>query len=234
MRHFTKVSPGPKATLVNYEIAGNALSQLGQGLQEKELAFFFLDIRDFTPFIASRPVLEVMQLLQEAFRIFRQAIHSSGGTIIETAGDGLYAVFGLEQSLPQAATSAVEAGLAILRELDETNKCYFEPVYQHTFQVGIGVHVGRGVVGRLELGVNNQLTVMGYPVNLAARLQQATKQLNNSFVISHETYRLLLQPPRAATKALSLKGIPGQIGVHLLGKPYVAERCQPYCWQLAS
>jgi adenylate cyclase len=234
MRHFTKVITSPKATPLKYEFAGYELDQPGQVLQEKELAFFFLDIRDFTPFIASRPVLEVMQLLQQAFRIFRQAIHSSGGTIIETAGDGLYAVFGLEQPLSQAATSAVEAGMAILQQLDEANTSFFEPLYQHTFQVGIGVHVGRGVVGKFELGVNNQLTVMGYPVNLAARLQQATKQLNNNFVVSQEAYRLLTQPPKSATKSLSLKGIPGQVAVHLLGKPYVAERCHPYCWQLAS
>ncbi len=222
-----------KATLPLQASTYNNLYTHEQTLQERELAYFFLDIRDFTPFIASRPVMEVMEMLQQVFKIFRQAINSNGGTIIETAGDGLYAVFGLEDTLHQAASSAVEAGMAIIRQLDAANHTYFRPIYQHCFQVGMGLHVGKGVVGRMGLGINNQLTVMGYPVNIAARLQQSTKQLNNSFVISADVYRLLSYPPKAANKQVMLRGIPGRLDVFLLGEAYHFSSCRETAWKVA-
>jgi adenylate cyclase len=188
--------------------------------QEQELAFFFLDIRDFTPFIASRPALQVMHAMQRLFKIFRQAIVGNGGTIIETAGDGLYAVFGLNKPLSEAASSAVESGYALLGQLDKANQSYFDPYFQQHFQVGIGLHVGKAVVGKLGLGVKNNMTVMGFSVNIAARLQEVTKPLDNNFIVSRQAYCLLHNPPRSVVRQVALKGIQEKIEIHLLGNSY--------------
>jgi adenylate cyclase len=189
-------------------------------VEEHKLALFFLDIRDFTPFIASRSALEVVHLLQQLFAIFQPAIQTNHGNLIETAGDGLYAVFGLEDTLENATTSALQAGLDILQAVAQANKNFFGPYFKHHFQVGIGLHVGKVIVSRVGLGVNNNLTVLGYPVNIASRLQDATKRLNNSFIISQEAYGLLNKPPMAAYEQIYLKGIQDAMEVHLVGQAY--------------
>ncbi len=229
MRQAIKQLRNPKAT----SLRQSHTCYHEQLWQERELAFFFLDIRDFTPLIASRPALEVLHLLQQLFKLFQRAIAAHGGTIIETAGDGLYAVFGFEEPLQQATSSAVEAGFSILQKLDQANQTCFGPFFHHCFQVGIGLHVGSGIAGQMGLGVNNNMTVMGYAVNLAARLQQATKLLNNNFIISAEAYRLLAHPPTATSNEIVLKGIQAKMKVYLLGGSYASTTCEEADWKVA-
>jgi adenylate cyclase len=202
--------------------------------KEQELAFFFLDIRDFTPFIAARPTLQVMHALQRLFKIFRRAIVSNGGTIVETAGDGLYAVFGFQEPLSKAASSAVEAAFSLLQQLDKANQTCFGPYFRHQFQVGIGLHVGKAVVGKLGLGVKNSMTVMGYSVNVAARLQELTKMLDNNFIVSRQAYRLLQNPPLSVVRQVSLKGVQEKMEIHLLGNSYASSSFQQTALKVAS
>ncbi len=234
---MTPVATGTKAPQADDALSASPFSSSWEcplGLQEQELAFLFLDIRDFTPLMASRPARQVIFLLRKLFKLFRESIEGQGGTLIETTGDGLYAVFGLEERFSVATESAVEAGFAILERLQERNQTYFWPLFGHWFQVGIGVHVGQALVGYLGLSGSATLTVMGHPVNIAARLQAATKQVNNSFIISQQAYHLLSVPPVGTSKRISLKGIQGQLQVHLLGTPYSDAIPQPGNWKAAS
>jgi len=191
-------------------------------VQQRPLALFFLDIRDFTPLMASRSAWEVVHLLQQLFALFRQSIQAHQGQLIETAGDGLYAVFGIEDDFDDAPTRAYQAGLAILESLAQANKNFFGPYFQHQFQVGIGLHVGSVLVSQVGLGVNNNLTVLGYPVNVASRLQTATKRLNNSFLVSQEAFAMLTNPPQAASRRITLKGILEPMQVRLVGRTYTS------------
>jgi adenylate cyclase len=80
--------------------------------------------------------------------------------------------------------------------------------------------VGKVITGNIGIGVNNNLTAMGMPVNIASRIQDATKELNNSFVISDSVYKLLTQPPEAEEIEISLKGIKNSINVFICGRTY--------------
>jgi adenylate cyclase len=65
------------------------------------------------------------------------------------------------------------------------------------------------------------MVVMGHAVNIAARLQNATKELNNSFVISEAVYRLLPASPGKYQKTtIALRGVSGPLRVYLLGEPF--------------
>ncbi|GGG02753.1 adenylate/guanylate cyclase domain-containing protein [Pontibacter amylolyticus] len=189
--------------------------------ESRKLALFFIDIRDFTPFVERSLPFDVIHIMRRIFALFKNAITQYDGEIIDTAGDGLYAVFGLNSRIKQAANSAVLAGLKILSDLRIFNNTYMRPYFNHTFEVGIGVHVGKVVVGNVGIGLSHNLTVMGFPVNIAARLQAATKELNNSFVISAVAYRLLKNPPYSVgCNYLNLKGVSTPYEVRLIGKPY--------------
>lgn len=189
--------------------------------KRRKLALFFIDIRSFTPFVEASLPFDVIHIMRRIFAIFRNAITLYEGEIIDTAGDGLYAVFGLQSKVKKAAESAVLAGLKILEDIKIFNNTYMRPYFNHSFEVGIGVHVGKVIVGNVGIGLSDNLTVMGYPVNVAARLQAATKELNNSFVISEIAYRLLRRPPYAVgCDHITLRGVSNRYEVKLIGRPY--------------
>lgn len=190
--------------------------------EEKELALFFLDIRDFTPFMQAYLPFDIIHIMRRLFTIFRTGIEENKGTIIETAGDGLYAVFGLDgDDTAKACNHAVQAGYRILKDVLQFNRDYLEIYFNHFFEIGIGLHVGKTIVGNIGLGINNNLTVMGLPVNIASRLQNATKQLNNSFVVSNDAVKFLdAKAEEEKIRTIRLKGIAGKFKVHLLGEPF--------------
>lgn len=188
--------------------------------EEKELALFFLDIRDFTPFMENNLAFDVIHVMRRLFGLFRKCIELYSGKIIETVGDGLYAVFGFSDDIKLATNNACKAGMAILSELIVFNEQYLEKHFNHCFQVGIGLHTGTVILGNIGIGVNNNLTVMGLPVNIASRLQGATKQENNSFIVSDKAFQMLDDPPASVQKQIELKGLKEDFKVHLIGNKY--------------
>ena len=61
---------------------------------------------------------------------------------------------------------------------------------------------------------------MGFPVNVAARLQNATKELNNNLIVSKEVFDLLHTPIAGTRKSITLKGVKNPLTVYLVGKSY--------------
>ena len=196
--------------------------QSSRGLgEERELAFMFLDIRDFTPFAETRLPFDVIHVLTRFHALVRGAIARNGGRVLSLAGDGVYAVFGLETALAAAAASAVRAGLEILEEVEAFNGQYLAVYFGHRLAVGVGVHAGAAVCGEGGEGEGGSFTAIGLPVNVAARLEAATKEVNNSFLVSADAFNLLADPPPAAgTCEVALKGVTAPCRVFLLGRPY--------------
>jgi adenylate cyclase len=128
------------------------------------------------------------------FSVFQSIIESNGGKIIETAGDGIYAVFGCDLDRTKSAQSAVQSGLSIIENLEQLNETYFLTHFQEIIQVGIGIHIGKVITGTIRIGAEDHTVVMGFPVNVASRLQSATKELNNSLIISSDLFKLIGSP----------------------------------------
>ena len=188
--------------------------------EERDLALFFLDIRNFTPFMEASLAFDVIHVIRRLFTLFRKCLEENHGRIIETAGDGFYAVFGMESPIQTAVNDAYNAAHLILKELDIFNNQYLRKYFNYEIRVGIGLHMGKVIVGNIGIGVNNNLTVMGMPVNIASRIQTATKEVNNSFLISDSIYRLLRQPPQVSQMKIALKGVRDLFNIHLCGKAY--------------
>jgi adenylate cyclase len=88
----------------------------------------------------------------------------------------------------KAAEQAVRAGVEMLEELEKLNP-YFETLYRHRLRIGIGIHCGCVVVGKLGASKNQTVTAIGDAVNLASRIEAANKQVGTSFLISEDTYQ---------------------------------------------
>ncbi len=197
--------------------AGDSTQQLGE---EKELALMFLDIRNFAQFVENHPAFDVIHIIRKLFSSFQCCAENNKGKIVETTGDGLYAVFGYETKRVESAQSAVEAAYSILADLDTLNDTYFLPYFEERLRVGIGIHIGKVVSGIVRIGTEDHSAVMGFPVNIASRLQNATKELNNEFIVSAEVYNLLINPRALQSQSIIVKGISTPLMIYLMGKPY--------------
>jgi len=154
--------------------------------QEQRLAILFADIRGFTPFAEAMLPYDVIHVLNRYFYHVGQAIRRHGGYIDTYMGDGLMALFGVQEP-EKAALQAIQAGLDMLAAVKQLNP-YLIALYRRAIQIGIGVHVGDVVVGAVGVGDNRKVTAIGDAVNVASRIEAANKAAGTSFLISEATY----------------------------------------------
>ena len=204
--------------------AGDSTQQLGE---ERDLALMFLDIRNFTHIVESHPAFDVIHIIRKLFSSFQSRIESNKGKIVETTGDGVYAVFGYETGKEESAQAAVQTAYSMLEDLQILNETYFIPHFEERIKAGIGIHTGKVVSGTVRVGTQDHSVVMGYPVNVASRLQNATKELNNEFIVSSDIYNLLIDPPALTSQSIFVKGISDPLTVYLMGNPYQQANERP-------
>lgn len=189
--------------------------------QESELALLFMDIRDFTPFMEKNLPFDVIHVISKLFHAIKLTLKEHGGRIIETAGDGLYAVFGLDHNEGNYIKSSVAASFAIHKTTEIFNQTYLLPFFTHEFEIGIGLHAGKVIYGSFDVDQPEQLAVMGFAVNVAARLQSATKEYNNSFIASETIVKELDGDFCEHCKVdVNLKGVSNPVPIYLMGAPF--------------
>jgi len=203
-------------------VTAQGLDLWSQGEEvEKEMALLFLDIRNFTPLVEGRVASDVVHLMKKLFTSFQNIIRHHHGRIIETTGDGFYAAFGFNRPIESAVNDAALAAQVIMKSIKSMNEHSFEQNLKRRIEVGMGLHKGKVATGVMNLGTETHTLVMGYPVNVAARLQTATKTLNNNFIVSAEVYELLQSPqqPKQVLRT-QLKGMSEAIQMYLMGENY--------------
>jgi adenylate cyclase len=193
----------------------NGVKQLGE---KKVLVLFFLDIRNFTPFVESYLPFDVIHVIRQIHTIFNLKIKKHNGVIIDTAGDGFYAVFGLDSSISAACNQVIQAGNSIQSELKRFNETYLQPYFGTQFEIGMGAHCGEVIVGEVLVGQKSHLSVMGLAVNIASRVQESTKRLGNSFIVTDQVLKNSTHSRKGKKRMIKLKGIQGAFHVHLIGE----------------
>lgn len=205
--YLTHISVPATATVVPYE--------------EKELAILFLDVRNFTGLMESQPEQQVIQVVRRLFTAFNQIIKNFSGKVVETAGDSLYAVFGLQDNLRDAVNNAYLAAGAMFKTISLFNDSYTQNEGYAPLEMGAGLHAGNVYIDEFALEGTPKLSVMGLAVNIAARLQAKTKELNNDLLISEYAYQFLCQLQlTAGHETVFLQGIAQHQRVRLAGNPY--------------
>lgn len=187
---------------------------------ERDMALLFLDLRNFTPLTGSFQAFDIVHLVKKLLTAFQRIVRNHHGRIIETTGDGFYAAFGFKDSIEQAVNDSIDAGKAILKYLDMMNAGSFEKNLQRKIEAGIGIHAGKVATGSISLEGEERLMVMGHAVNIASRLQDATKEVNNNFVMSEHAFGLLNAEHDNVAANINLRGVAAEFGVRLIGKGY--------------
>ncbi|MGA7937369.1 MAG: adenylate/guanylate cyclase domain-containing protein [Kovacikia sp.] len=180
--------------------------------QEQQIAILFADIRGFTSFSEALLPYDVIYVLDRYFQLMGQEIRHHGGMINVYMGDGLMALFGVDNP-DRAVERAVRAGLDMLDALERLNPS-LEALYHHRLKMGIGIHYGNTVIGTIGDPKNPNWTAIGDAVNFASRIEAANKALGTTFLISEETYNAVQD--QVTINQRFLVQIPGKSGEYSL------------------
>jgi adenylate cyclase len=162
--------------------------------EEKAVTVMFTDIRSFTKKTAGKPSPEVLRWLNDYFSAMTEVTQQHGGFVNKFIGDGIMILFGmpLTRGPREDASSAVRAGLAMIERLKQFNAEHAsDPHYPRDLHIGVGIHSGVVVAGNVGARDRLEYSAIGEAVNLASRLESATKELGAELVMSEATWALV-------------------------------------------
>ena len=156
------------------------------GGEQREATVFFSDIRSFTSFSEKVSPQEVVNMLNEYFKIMVGIITKHNGVVDKFIGDAIMAVWGAPESFGNDAANAMVACLEMriaLANLNESRLARGLP----EIRIGMGVHTGPLIAGTIGSDDRMEYTVIGDTVNMASRIEAATKAYGTDLLISEVT-----------------------------------------------
>jgi len=168
----------------------------------------FVDIRGFTTFADRSTAREAVAYLNEFFGLVVPILTEHGGHANKLLGDGLLGVFGAPERFPDHADRALAAAEDMLGSV--------ESQFAERCRVGIGINSGLVLVGTIGGGDLVEVGVVGDPVNVASRVQDATRELGEPMLVTEAT-RCLLDRDDVGLEArgkLSLRGKSEPVAVY--------------------
>ena len=186
-------------TYMDKEVAALILSgQFPQEGVEIDVSIMFCDVRGFTSYAENAEATEVIATLNRLFETMVPIVDRHGGHVDKFIGDGLLAVFGAPEPYPDHADRAVAAACEIAAAVNSGDA---------ELVVGVGVNSGRVVAGSIGGGGRLNFSVIGDAVNVAARVEGATRQTGDDVLVTAATRDLMLGQPRLTSRGtITLKG----------------------------
>ncbi len=195
--------------------------------QELTATVLFTDIRGFTSITEKLPSKDLLIWLNRYFEVMTECIMDNGGVVDKYIGDAIMAAFGTpvsrkgETAIQQDALNAAKASMAMIMRLKDLNE-EFQAQGLPTVKFGVGLHTGPLVAGTVGSRTRANYSLFGDTVNIAARLQDMTKQLTRDspypILMSESTYQYVSEHYTiSAEKAkIQLRGRTAQTTVYAL------------------
>ncbi len=153
------------------------------GVRSQEVAVLFADIVGFTRYAESQSPDAVIALLRDFYASLEEVVFAHGGTLDKYLGDGLMASFGTPVATPDDAGNAIAAAFAMQEAMARLNAARAgegrEPV-----KLSVGVHFGPVILGDIGNARRMEFAMLGDTVNVASRLEAATRTLGCAVVVS--------------------------------------------------
>ena len=177
---------------------------------------WFSDMRDFTGLNERLPADEMLELLNNYLQLVGDAIAPRGGEILKFIGDGVMAIFPVEDAmfLPMVTASALGAARQLVEDADAANLARAaggrEPM-----RFGIGLHVGIVTFGNIGTEDRLDFTVIGSAVNRTSRLEGLTKALGVQVCASAD-FQAVCEQPMRSLGTHRLRGVPKPVEIFTL------------------
>jgi adenylate cyclase len=170
--------------LVEYVL--DNLERINLAGEKKELSILFSDVRNFTTMTEASDPMELIKTLNEYLAEMTDVIFKYDGITDKFIGDGILAYWGAFTPGKNHAELATRAALEMLERLEALNEKW-KAEGRKELAIGIGINTGEVVFGNVGSGKKIEFTVIGDPVNLAARLESQTKEFGVNLIISEFT-----------------------------------------------
>lgn len=181
---------------------------------EQSVAILFADLRGFTALSERRLPFDVVFILNEYLGLMSELVRRNGGVVDKYIGDSVMALFGIAGRPETGSRQALLAAADMIEELDVLNDRLRTQVAE-TLRIGIGVHTGPAILGRIGGGANDELTALGDTVNIASRLETATKEVGTTLVVSDAVLTFARSSPAGwQTREIQVRGRTRPILVH--------------------
>lgn len=185
-----------------------------RGGGKADVCVLFADICGFTSLSETLPPERVVVLLNEYFAAMTAAIHRHGGVVDKFIGDGIMALFGQPELLPQPEKSALEAAHEMLARLAALNQGWARDQGRR-LAIGIGIHRGEAIIGFIGSKKRHDFTAIGDTVNTASRLEGLTRTLGYPVVCSAAVAEAVGRPEFLVD--LGMQPIKGHSALHAFG-----------------
>ena len=172
----------PYATTLDAYQAGAADSGV-----ERYLVIMFVDMRGSSRLTEMRLPFDTVFIINQFLNAVSHAVLDAGGQPNQVLGDGLLALFGMSDPPGVACRQAILASAAIADRVGRLNTALAHALVE-PIRFGVGIHAGVTVAGAIGYERHAQFTVIGDPVNVAARLQDLTKAIGCEVLMSEEVY----------------------------------------------
>ncbi|SJZ59729.1 Adenylate cyclase, class 3 [Oceanospirillum multiglobuliferum] len=181
---------------------------LNPSAKTQPIAIMFCDIRNFTEFSQCHLPYDVTHILNRFFSAMTAAVNMFGGHVDKLLGDGMMVLFGLdEQQRLSPSDQALFAAEQMLKNLQQLNQ-YYQSVFDHQFQIGIGIDYGYCLLGEFGSAEHRSFTALGQRVNRAARIESLCKTYQTWLLVSDDVRENCQQPhPFTQSMDVHLKGI---------------------------
>jgi adenylate cyclase len=158
--------------------------------QTREVTMLFADLRGSTALAHELASADVCDLLSELLEVLTQAVIDHAGVVIDYYGDGLCAMWNAPLDVLDHADLACRAALDMLVKLPDLSRRWHGRVGQ-SLALGVGLHAGEVQVGNAGTRRRLKYGPRGAAVNMAHRVQLATKTLDVPLLVTHAVRRRL-------------------------------------------
>ncbi len=185
------------------------------GGEARPITAYFTDIQSFSTFSEKLTADQLVELINEYLSAMTDILINEMGTLDKYEGDAIIAFFGAPMEVPDHALRACRVAVSMQETLTrlcekwKTEKQHPHepdrntkglggeewkasdrwPLIVHSMKMRIGINTGEIVVGNMGSAMRMNYTMMGDPVNLAARLEEAGKQYGVYILVSEDTLK---------------------------------------------
>jgi len=189
--------------------------------EERYIVAMFVDMRGSTKLAEARLPFDIVFLINRFLGAASQAVIDAGGQPNQYVGDGMLALFGLGVDPATACRQAISAAAHVAANVEYMNH-QFAAELREPIQFGIGIHGGEAIIGDIGFRDHTVFTAIGDTVNVAARLQDMTKTLNCTIIVSEEICNTAGIAPDALTRIeVSIRGRDAPMTVRTAADPSV-------------
>jgi adenylate cyclase len=172
--------------------------------QTREATILFADLRGFTQIAETLTASECCELLSATMEMLTSAIINHGGVVIDYYGDGVSAMWNAPFDQPDHADRACFAAMEMLEAMPRISETW-RPLVPFGLELGIGIHSGLVQVGNAGTAQRMKYGPRGRAVNLAHRVQSATKHLDAPLLVTDAVRR------RASSRLTALRVCTSQL-----------------------